>query len=87
MGVGGIIILAWPPLPDWLGDDPAEAVAATWWHICLSSQCLDNIIIKAGSGITSHTSHGHETGTMSMQPERSVPLGLVQKGVVIHFSN
>ena len=33
------------------------------------------IIINRRSGITSHTSHGHKTGTRSMQPVRSVPLG------------
>ena len=33
------------------------------------------IIIIRRSGITSHTSHGHKTGTRSMQPVRSVPLG------------
>ena len=33
------------------------------------------IIINRRSGITSHTSHGHTTGTRSMQPVRSVPLG------------
>ena len=33
------------------------------------------IIINRRSGITSHTSHGHQTGTRSMQPVRSVPLG------------
>ena len=32
-------------------------------------------IINRRSGITSHTSHGHKTGTRSMQPVRSVPLG------------
>ena len=34
-----------------------------------------HIIINRRSGITSHTSHGHKTGTRSMQPVRSVPLG------------
>ena len=33
------------------------------------------IIINRRSGITSHTSHGHKTGSRSMQPVRSVPLG------------
>ena len=33
------------------------------------------IIINRRSRITSHTSHGHKTGTRSMQPVRSVPLG------------
>ena len=33
------------------------------------------IIINRRSGITSHTFHGHKTGTRSMQPVRSVPLG------------
>ena len=33
------------------------------------------IIINRRSGVTSHTSHGHKTGTRSMQPVRSVPLG------------
>ena len=33
------------------------------------------IIINRRSGITSHTSHSHKTGTRSMQPVRSVPLG------------
>ena len=33
------------------------------------------IVINRRSAITSHTSHGHQTGTRSMQPVRSVPLG------------
>ena len=33
------------------------------------------IIIKRRSEITSHTSHGHMTGTMGMQTVRSEPLG------------
>ena len=33
------------------------------------------IINRRRSGITSHTSHVHKTGTRSMQPVRSVPLG------------
>ena len=37
--------------------------------------CIIIIIINRRSGNTSHTSHGHKTGTRSMQPVRSVPLG------------
>ena len=39
------------------------------------SEYIIIIIINRRSGITSHTSHGHKTGTRSMQPVRSVPLG------------
>ena len=33
------------------------------------------VIMKRRAGIASHTSHGRKTGTRSLQPVRSVPLG------------
>ena len=61
-------------------DNCIRSLSTTWSEVCSARVTslqlfIIIIIINRHSGIISHTSHGHKTGTRSMQPVRSVPLG------------